>query len=66
MEEVRNFAYASIPIDLKAQVTGFPLFWRQVGVTELPADLKQVTVTVYWQFKGKEVNERLVTYVSKN
>ena len=66
MEEVRNIAYASITDEAKAQVAGFPLFQRQVGVTEPLTDLRQVTVTVYWQFKGKEVNEQLVTYVSKN
>ncbi len=66
MEEVRNITYASIADEAKAQVAGFLLFQRQVGVTEPLADLKQVTVTVYWQFKGKEVNEQLVTYVSKN
>ena len=66
MEEIRNIAYASIANEAKAQVAGFSLFQRQVGVTESPADLKQVTVTVYWQFRNKEVNEQLVTYVSKN
>jgi len=69
MEEVRNIAYASIVDESKAQVTGFPLFQRQIEIDKdvLPlADLKQVTVTVYWQFKGKEVSEQLVTYVSKN
>jgi prepilin-type N-terminal cleavage/methylation domain-containing protein len=66
MEQIRNFAYGSIPSDSKAQVAGFPLFQRQVSVTESPIDLKQVTVTVYWQFKNREVSEQLVTYVSKN
>lgn len=66
MEEVRNIAYVSIANETKALVSGFTLFQRQVGVTEPLTDLKQVTVTVYWQFKGQEVNEQLVTYVSKN
>jgi len=66
IEQVKNYAYVSIPTDSKAQVSGFPLFQRQVSVIELPADLKQVTVTVYWKFKNKEVSQQLVTYVSKN
>ena len=66
MEEIRNIAYDSIASEAKAQVTGFPSFDRQVDIIEPLAGLKQVTTTVYWQFKGKEVSERLVTYVSKN
>ncbi|MDO8536123.1 MAG: hypothetical protein Q7S30_03855 [Candidatus Omnitrophota bacterium] len=66
MEQVKNYAYASIPTDSKAQVSDFPLFQRQVNVTESPTDLKQITITVYWQFKDKEASERLITYVSKN
>ncbi len=66
IEEIRNIAYASIVDESRAQVPGFPLFQRQVGALETLTDLKQVTVTVYWQFKGKEVSEQLVTYVSKN
>jgi len=66
MEEVRNIAYDSIVNEAKAQVTGFPLFQREVAMTEPFTDLKLVTVTIYWQFKNKEVNEQLVTYVSKN
>ena len=73
-EEVRNIAYDDIADEAKAQVSvigytlppEFQAFQRQVGVTEPLTDLKQVTVTVYWQFKGKEVSEQLVTYVSKN
>jgi len=67
MEEIKNITYASISDEAKAQVAGFPLFQRQVSVPpEVLTDLKQVAVTVYWQFKGKEVSEQLVTYVSKN
>ncbi len=66
MEEVKNITYASIASEAKAQVAGFALFQRQVAVIENPTDLKQVTITVYWQFKDKEASEQLVMYVSKN
>ena len=69
MEEIRNIAYDSIVDEAKAEVAGFPLFQRQVEIDKdvLPVvDLKQVTVTLYWQFKGKEPSEQLITYVSKN
>ena len=54
MEEIRNIPYAYIKSESKAQITGFPLFKRQVDVSTALANLKQVTVTIYWQFKGKE------------
>lgn len=74
MEEVRNIPYVSIVDEAKAQVEvigstlppAFQAFQRQVGVTEILTDLKQVTVTIYWQFKGEEASEQLTTYVSKN
>ena len=69
MEEIRNIAYDSVVDEARASIAGFPLFQRQVEIDKdvFPiADLKQVTVMVYWQFKGKEASEQLVTYVSKN
>jgi prepilin-type N-terminal cleavage/methylation domain-containing protein len=69
MEEICNKTYDSITVpvyEAKAQINSFPLFQRSVTVTESPADLKQVTVTVFWNFKNKEVSVPLVSYVSKN
>lgn len=66
LEEVGNINYASIADESKAPVSDFSGFQRQVAVTEPLADLKQVTVTVYWTSKGSEASLPLVTYISKN
>ncbi|NQU95197.1 MAG: type II secretion system protein [Candidatus Omnitrophica bacterium] len=66
MEEVRNLSFASIADEAKAAVTGFTGFQREVAVTTSETDLKQVTVTTYWTYKGGEVEVPLVTYISKN
>jgi len=71
MEEIRNFAFEDIAAEDKAVVTGFSNFQRQVeiddpaGTPEIDA-LKQVTVTVYWNAKGGELSESIITYISNN
>lgn len=65
-EVIRNMTYDSVANEAKAAITGFTAFQRQVAVTTPLTDLKQVAVTVYWQFRGQETSIALVTYVSKN
>ena len=69
MEEIRNLGFSNIIPESKADVSGFPEFQREVAIYDPEGDptvndLKQVTVTVYWTFKGNEVNISAVTYVS--
>ncbi len=71
MEEIRNLAFSDIVAEAKTTVTGFPNFQREVEIddpagTPSIADLKEVTVTVYWTSKGGEVSESLVTYISRD
>lgn len=64
MEEIKSASYAGIAAEAKAQVSGFPVFQRDVAVTTPQTNLKEVTVTVYWNTKSDELNVSLVTYVS--
>jgi len=67
MEEIRNLDFDTGIVDeTKAAVSGFSNFQREVVVSEPETDLKQVTVNVYWSYKGGEVTVPLVTYISKN
>ena len=67
MEEIRNLDFDTEIVDApKAAVAGFSGFQREVAVEEPETDLKQVTVTVYWTYKGDELNAPLSTYISKN
>ena len=67
IEEIRNLDFdTEIVNEAKAAVSGFFGFEREVVVTEPESDLKQVAVTVYWSYKGDEVDVPLVTYISKN
>lgn len=65
IEELRNAAYSTIASEVKAAVSGFSAFERQVDVTTLPVTgLKQISVTVYWFAKAAETSTNMVTYVS--
>jgi prepilin-type N-terminal cleavage/methylation domain-containing protein len=66
LEEFRNKDYLSVVNEAKAVVTAFPLYQRQVTVTESPTDLKRVRVNVYWVAPGGETSVFAETYVSKN
>ncbi len=71
MEEIRNLGFANIADEAKADVTGFAGFQREVEVDDPPGDpttddLKEITVTVYWIYKGEEVDVSLATYISGN
>ena len=66
MEEIRNLTYKNIVNDDKAAVTGFSVFQREVIVAEPETNLKQVTVKVYWTYKGGETEVPLVSYVAAN
>ncbi len=66
MEEMLNLNFdTGIINEDKAPVSGFTGFQRSVAVTTPYADLKQVTVNVYWSYKGGETTTTLVTYISK-
>lgn len=64
MEILKNTAYASVANEARGAVSSFSAFERQVAVTTPLANLKQVTVTVYWTHKASEISYSLVTYVS--
>ena len=67
MEEIRNLDFATGIIDeAQADVPGFTGFQRSVAVTTPYTDLKQVTVNVYWSYKGGETTTALVTYIAKS
>lgn len=67
MERIRNTDFdTEIISEAKAVVDGFPLFQREVMVTEPETGLKEITVNVYWSYKEDEVIVPLVTYISKN
>lgn len=63
LEELRNKSYSSVASETKAAVSGFSAFQREVTVTTPQTNLKQVTVTVYWNHKSSEISTSLVTYV---
>lgn len=64
IEELRNAAYPTIASEVKAAVSGFSAFERQVDVTIPQTGLKQISVTVYWFAKAAETSTNMVTYVS--
>lgn len=63
-EELRNKTYASVANEAKAVVSGFPTFQRDVVVTTPQANLKEATITVYWNSKSTELDYSVVTYIS--
>jgi Tfp pilus assembly protein PilV len=67
VEELRGSAFASVVNESRASNeaalgTFGTVFDRQVIVSNLAPDLKQVDIYVYWVPRGQEVNVRLVTY----
>ncbi|PIQ89083.1 MAG: hypothetical protein COV72_04630 [Candidatus Omnitrophica bacterium CG11_big_fil_rev_8_21_14_0_20_42_13] len=67
MEEIRNLDFdTGIINEAKAAVAGFAGFQRQVEVEAPQAGLKQITVTVFWSYKGAESEVPLLSYISKN
>ena len=65
IEELKNTLYASITDETPpVAVTGFPAFTREVLVTTPQANLKEITVKVYWYVKSTQTNLTMVTYVS--
>ena len=64
METLKRTSYAGIANETKAAVSGFSPFQREVVVTTPVANLKQATVTVYWNHKDAEISYSLVTYFS--
>lgn len=64
MEEIRNEPYASVVPEARVQVPSYTFFERGVLVTSPRANLKQVTVNIYWTGRSGDANVSLVTYVS--
>ena len=64
MEQIQNTSYGSIANESRTAVSGFPSFEREVTVSTPLANLKQVTVNVYWFNKDDELKVDLVTYVA--
>lgn len=65
IEELRNSAYTNVTEQTPAAaVTDFPLFTREVLVTNPTANMKQITVNVYWYARGTQASLSTVSYVS--
>lgn len=64
MEDIKNKTYANVASEAQSAVSGFSAFQRQVAVTVLQTDLKQVAVTVSWDTKGGQADVDLMTLVT--
>lgn len=65
IEEFRNSAYSNVTEETPAEaVAGFPLFTREVLVTNPITNMKQITVNVYWYVRGAQASLSAVSYVS--
>ena len=64
MELLKRTSYAGVASEAKTAVSGFTSFQREVVVTTPVTNLKQATVTVYWNHKSSELSTSLVTYFS--
>lgn len=64
IEELRNKSYANVVNEVKAAVSGFTGFQREVVVTIPQTNLKQININVYWLSKSSELNTGITTYVS--
>ena len=64
MEELKNKSFASIANEARAAVSGFSSYEREVAVSTVVTNLKQVTVNVYKAVQGGDVTTTLVTYIS--
>jgi len=65
MEEIQNTAFDNISSEAKNIIPGFPAYQREVQVTTLQPNLKDVKVILYWQIKGTQKNLNLETLVTK-
>ncbi|MBF0618953.1 MAG: prepilin-type N-terminal cleavage/methylation domain-containing protein [Candidatus Omnitrophica bacterium] len=64
MEGVRDTAYAGIAAVASTAVASFTDYSYKIDVASPAANLKQVTVTVTWVFKGANQALSLSTYVA--
>jgi Tfp pilus assembly protein PilV len=65
LEELKNTIYINISSEVKAEVTGYPAFQRQVIVSEPHTNLKDVQVVVFWSpGDGNETSISIETYIS--
>lgn len=56
IEELLNASFATISNEATVEVTGFSGYSREVTITSLEANLKDLKVKVYWKVGGKQVN----------
>ena len=66
LEEMRNLSYDAIVNEGRDAVAGFSGFERQIATSEPLADLKRVTATVFWKYKGVDASIAVDTYFSRN
>ena len=52
MEEIRNASFADVTPEARAPVPRFPRFEREVTVTDLHTNLKDVKITLFWEISG--------------
>lgn len=64
IEYFRNLSYNNIVDEPQAPVPGFPLFSRQVDISDPRPGLREVEVIVYYPTKPGENSISLFTYVS--
>lgn len=63
MEEIRDLSFKAVNNSARGPVNGFPEFDREVSVTSVHADLKQVVVRTYWDVPNGENSVTLTAYV---
>ena len=62
IEQIRNLSYNNIVDEPKAVVSGFPIFQREVIVSEIQPGLSEIVVRIYYPTKPGEDSVSLFTY----
>lgn len=66
LEELQDSSFASITSSPRSPVPDFTSFEREVAVTSVHADLKQVDATTYWQVPNGENSVHLTSYIANS
>ena len=66
LEEIKNSSFDSVSSETKGTVSGFSDFNREVNITNVDSDLKQVVVITYWNVPNGEKNVNLTTYIARS
>ncbi len=65
MEEIKSLSFSNVTPEAKTVVSNFPQFKREVTIAAPDANLKDVSVIVYWTpSRGGEEQVSMETYVT--